>query len=92
MNFSNTKSSRSFWETCKPYFSNKHSCVNSKIMLLENDKLLLKNQEVAKEFGHIIDSFDLHEFPDGSVCKGLDDIDNIVRKFRNHPSIVKINE
>ena len=92
MKFSNTKSLRPFWETCKSYFSNNHSCVNSKIMLFENDKLLLENQEVTKEFGHIIDSFDLYEFPDGSVCKGLDDIDNIVHKIRNHLSIIKIKE
>ena len=61
-------------------------------MLFENDKLLLENQEVAKEFGHIIDSLDLYEFPDGSVCKGLDDIDNIAHKISNHLSIIKIKE
>ena len=36
-------------------------------MLIENDKILLKNEEVAKEFnqccGHITDSPDLYEFP-----------------------------
>ena len=79
---SNTESSRSFWETCKPYFSNKHARGDSKIMLIENDKMLLKNEEVAKEFnqyfGHITDSPDL--------------FDNIVYKFRNHPKMVKIKE
>ena len=65
-------------------------------MLIENDKMLLKNEEVGKVFnqyfGHITDSLDLYEFPDEKVCEGLDDIDNIVYKFRNHPSIVKIKE
>ena len=93
---SNSESSRPFWETCKPYFSNKHARGDYKIMLIENDKMLLKNEEVGKVFnqyfGHITDSLDLHEFPDGKVCEGLDDIDNIVYKFRNHPSIVKIKE
>ena len=93
---SNTESSRPFWETCKPYFSNKHARGDSKIMLIENDKMLLKNEEVAKEFnqyfGHITDSLDLYEFPDVRVCEGRDDIDNIVYKFRNHPSIIKIKE
>ena len=41
---SNSKSSRPFWETCKPYFSNKHVRGDSKIMLIENDKMLLKNE------------------------------------------------
>ena len=65
-------------------------------MLIENDKMLLKNAEVAKEFnkyfGHITDSLDLYEFPDVRVSEGRDDIDNIVYKFRNHPSIIKIKE
>ena len=65
-------------------------------MFLENDKMLLKNELVAKEFnqyfGHITDSLDSNEFPDEKFCEGLDDIDNIVCKFRNHPSIVKIKE
>ena len=49
-------------------------------MLIENNKMLLKNEEVAKEFnqyfGHITDSLDLFEFPYEKVCEGLDDIDN----------------
>ena len=93
---SNTESSTPFWETCKPYFSNKHARGDSKIMLIENNKMLLKNEEVAKEFnqyfGHITDSLDLYDFPDEKVCGGLDDIDNIVYKFRNNPTIVKIKE
>ena len=43
----NTESSRPFWETCKPCFSNKHARGDSKIMLIENDKMLLRNKEVA---------------------------------------------
>ena len=45
---SNTESSRPFWETRKLFFSNKHARGDSKIMLIENDKMLLKNEEVAK--------------------------------------------
>ena len=49
--------------------------------------MLLKNEKVGKVFnqyfGHITDSLDLYEFPDEKVCEGLDDIDNIVYKFKN---------
>ena len=59
-------------------------------------KMLLKNEEVAKGFnqyfGHITDSLDLYEFPDVRVCEGLDEIDSIVYKFRNHPSIIKVKQ
>ena len=65
-------------------------------MLNENDKMVLNNEEIAKEFNqylaHITDSLNLYDFPDVRVSEGLDDIDNIVYKFRNHPSIVKIKE
>ena len=51
-------------------------------MLIENDKMLIKNKEVGKVFnqyfGHITDSLDLYGFPDEKVCEGLDDIDNIL--------------
>ena len=61
-------------------------------MLIENYKTLQKNEEVAKEFnqyfGHIKDSLDLYKFPYAKVCKELDDIDNIVCKIRNYPSVV----
>ena len=65
-------------------------------MLIENDKILLKNEEVAKEFnqccGHITNSPDLYEFPCEKVCEGLGDIDNIVCKSGNHQSIAKNKE
>ena len=65
-------------------------------MLNENDKMLLNNAEIAKEvnqyFGYITHSLNLYAFPDVRVCEELDDIDNVVYKFRNHPSIIKIKE
>ena len=58
--------------------------------------MLLNNEEIGKEFnqnsGHITDSFNLYEFSDVKFYEGLDDIDNIVYKFKNHPSIVKLKE
>ena len=58
--------------------------------------MLLKNEEVAKEFnqyfGYITNSLVLYKLPGEKVCEGLDDIDNKVYKFRNHPSLVKIKE
>ena len=82
---SNIESSRHFWKNCKLYFSNKHARGDSKIMHIENDKILLKSEEVAKEFkqyfGHITDYLDLYEFPDERINEGLNDIDNITYKF-----------
>ena len=38
--------SKSLWDKCKPYFSNKHSIGDSGILLIEKDELLLKNKKV----------------------------------------------
>ena len=65
-------------------------------MLIQNDKMLLNNEEIAKEFnqyfGHITDPLNLYEHPDVSVWEGLYDFDNIVYEFRNHQTIVKIKK
>ena len=39
--------SKSFWDKCKSYFSNKHSKGESDILLIEKDELLLKNKKVT---------------------------------------------
>ena len=73
---SNFKSSRPLWDSSEPYFPNKHAREDSKIMLLGKDKMLKKNEEVAKEFnqyyGHIPDSLNLYESPYEKVSEGLD--------------------
>ena len=35
--------SKPFWKTCKPYFSNKNSHDGSKITLIENDSIVSEN-------------------------------------------------
>ena len=41
------KDTKPFWKQCKPYFSNKHAVGDSKIMLIENDKMTLDNELVS---------------------------------------------
>ena len=40
---------KTFWENCKPYFSNKHSKADNDI-LSENGDLILKNDKIANTF------------------------------------------
>ena len=61
----------------------------SKIMLIENDK---QPKNLTNILGHITVSLDLYEFPDEKVCERLDETDNLIYKFRNYPSIVKLKE
>ena len=91
---SNLKDIKPFWKQCKPFFSNKHAVGDSKIMLIKNDKMILNNESVSEKFNNhfsqIVDSLDLCEFPSKPCRKYADEIDNIVSKFKAHPSIVKI--
>ena len=38
-NLEATKNSKPFWDKCRPYFSNKHVHSDSKIILIEKEKL-----------------------------------------------------
>ena len=55
------------YNQCKQYFFNTHAVGDSKIKLIENDKMILDNESVSKKFNNyfsqIIDSFELYEFP-----------------------------
>ena len=93
---SSSKDTKPFWKQCKPYFTNKHAVGDFKIMLIENDKMLLNNQSASEKFNsyfsQIVDSLDLYKFLSEPHREYADEIDNIVSKFKTHPSIVKINE
>ena len=89
--------SKPFWKACKPYFSNKNSNIQENIMLLEKDKLLSKQKEVAstfnKHFGSITDSLNLFSWPkDTSMTSRNDTINSIIKKFAFHPSIKAIKK
>ena len=93
-NLETKENSKSFWNKCKPYFSNKHSKGDSDILLIEKDELLLKNKKVADVFNSyfqsITDSLDLFEWPLGSKDQIYDSIDRIIDSFQFHPSIKNI--
>ena len=45
---SSSKDTKPFWKQCKSYFSNKHAVGDSKIMLIENDKMIPDNESVSE--------------------------------------------
>ena len=85
-----------FWVRCKPYFTSKYSKADTDIMLSENGELILKNKEIANtfndHFGFNVDNFGLNHWYDHSLSptKGDDSIDNIIKRYKNHPSIKNI--
>ena len=87
---------KSFWIRCKPNFTNKYSKADTDIMISENGELILKNKEIANifndHFGSIVDNLGLDHWDDHflSPTKGNDRIDNIIKRYKNHPSIKNI--
>ena len=49
---SSSKDTKPFWQQCKPDFCNKHAVGDSKIMLIENDKMILDNESVTEKFNN----------------------------------------
>ena len=93
-NLDTKNNSKSFWDKCKPYFSNKHSKGDSDILLIEKDELLLNNKKVADVFNSycqsIFDSFDLFKWLLGLTDQIYDSVDRIIDSFRFHPSTKNI--
>ena len=48
-NIQTYKNSKPFWNVCKPYFSNKHAHGDSKIIIIENEKITNNSNEVIKK-------------------------------------------
>ena len=95
------KDNKSFWEKCKPYFTNKHSKADTDIMLTKNEELLLKDKDVAdtlnEYFGSILESLDLYEW-EGEISdldlndSNQDYLDIIIRKYEKHPNIQMVKQ
>ena len=77
-------------------FSDKHFS-NNKITLVEGDEIISSDKEVANIFNILFTNTAINLNIEGyktMYCDNamLDKISNIVKKFENHPSILKIKE
>ena len=85
-----------FWVNCKPYFTNKINKAETDIILSENGELILKNKEIANifndHFGSIVENLGLDHWDDHSLSptRSSNRIENIIKRYKNHPSIRKI--
>ena len=102
-----SKNSKPFWNKCKPCFSNKHAHGESKIILIEkenvtltsneiveNEKLIVKNDEIAKifskNFSETVDKLNIFEWPSCDTEYTEDQRTNIINKYKSHSSIKKV--
>ena len=72
-----------FWKSCKRYFSNKYSFDESTIALNESGEIL------TYRFLQVTDSLELFDWPRQSNVS-CDKGQNIIKRFSDHPSIIKI--
>ena len=65
-------------------------------MLIEKDEILLKNKKIADVFNTYFDSvkysLDLFSWSAETDNKNTDALQNILKRFHNHPSLIKIKQ
>ena len=97
LNIKSITDNRKFWKTIGPLFSEKHFS-KKKITLVEKEEIISNDLDVAETFNayfaNIVQTLDIEGFVthDYSYQPQLDYISNIINKFKNHPSILKIKE
>ena len=88
---------RSFWKTVKSLFSEKQTVMNN-ISLNDNNEILTEDIDVASCFGEYFDNAELrviNEFqflPYDSPDQKTETVTEVIERYKNHPSILKIVE
>ena len=86
-------SSKNFWKFCKPFFSNKTTNFDDKIILVKKGEVVSKNEKIAAHFNNyfndITEGLNIKKW---SISDKFSDdpLVNAIRKYENHPSIIKI--
>ena len=93
---------KKFWDSVKPFLNDKGSHGNENYSLIEDGKLITDEGRVSEVFNdHYINIVEnlIGEKQEGSHAGSLNDksqnereeiLDNIIGKYRNHPSIVNM--
>ena len=108
-NIQTSENSKTIWDKCKPYFSNKHAHSDSKIILIEKENIITnKNEVVQKEtllvnkdeiaktfnnhFSETVEKLNTFKWPFNEKYENIhnEKLTTIIKKFENHPSIMKI--
>ena len=82
-----------FWNTVKPFLSEKET-KHSRINLVEDDKIISRDDQIAKKFSKYFISIPILNMPsNGYKCPHSpeqDPIFKILDKYKDHPSIILI--
>ena len=87
---------KKFWKSIKPLFSNKQNVSKKNITIVEKDKITSKNSEVAEKlnnfFNKVVINLNIEPFVNATDDDNNTDIDDIIKRYSVHPSILKIKE
>ena len=95
--------SRKFWQSVKPLFSDKQCVKNRNIIIVENNTVISNKKDIAEKmnnyFVEAVENLEIEHFipndddaNDANILENEDVIDTIIRKYKSHPSILKIKE
>ena len=88
---------KKFWQRIKPLFSDKNNVLQKNIIIVENDKVISDKVEVAEKlntfFIEAVESLEIETFtPENNDSMYTESIEELVKKYESHPSILKIKE
>ena len=78
---------KTFWKHVKPLFSQK-SCVNNRITLIEDDEIISDSSKCAE----IMNNLDINRELHTGVSNSADPIISAIQKYKNHLSILTLDE
>jgi len=100
LDLKNIADNKTFWKSVKPLFSGKSNS-KTNITIIENEKVINEKEEVAEilnnYFIEAVKDLEIEKFTDQNETEiatiNINEvIDNILEKYQNHPSILKIRE
>ena len=82
-----------FWETIKPFITNKNGLNNNSIILNKDNKIITREKELVNIFNIVERSTGIAPTSITNLNTNSDEqLFNIINKFKNHPSIIKIKQ
>ena len=87
---------KKIWRCVKPLFSDKQKILDRNIVIAENDTIYSDNKEVAEKLNNFfieaVENLEIEPFELNNELICSDHIENIVKQYELHPSILKIEE
>ena len=92
LNIKDINDNKKFWDVIKPCFSDKNTS-KKKIVLIDENIIITDEEKIAKTMNDYFSEgggANMHE-NDNDIIK-TSEVNDIIAKFENHPSIIKIKE